>query len=66
MEVYRGSAPDFKTSANFRKDNGKAIQCVRQFVVRCQQPDGSWTSTGGQLWSWLYSLSANDRVGVRS
>ena len=30
--------PDFKTIANFRKDNGKAIQGVcRQFVVLCQQ-----------------------------
>lgn len=30
--------PDFKTIANFRKDNGKAIQSVcRQFVVLCQQ-----------------------------
>lgn len=30
--------PDFKTIANFRKDNGKAIRCVcRQFVVLCQQ-----------------------------
>ena len=41
-------APDFKTIANFRKDNGKAIRNVcRQFVVLCQQPDGSWTSTHG-------------------
>ena len=32
--------PDFKTIANFRKDNGKAIQSVcRQFVVLCQQLD---------------------------
>ena len=30
--------PDFKTIANFRKDNGKAIRRVcRQFVVLCQQ-----------------------------
>jgi len=30
--------PDFKTIANFRKDNGKAISNVcRQFVVLCQQ-----------------------------
>ncbi|MBN0616658.1 IS1182-like element ISPa7 family transposase, partial [Pseudomonas aeruginosa] len=30
--------PDFKTIANFRKDNGKAIRGVcRQFVVLCQQ-----------------------------
>lgn len=29
--------PDFKTIANFRKDNGKAIRGVcRQFVVLCQ------------------------------
>jgi transposase len=33
-------APDFKTIANFRKDNGKAIRNVcRQFVVVCQQLD---------------------------
>lgn len=31
-------APDFKTIANFRKDNGQAIRSVcRQFVVLCQQ-----------------------------
>ncbi len=31
-------APDFKTIANFRKDNGKAIQSVcRQFIVLFQQ-----------------------------
>ena len=30
--------PDFKTIANFRRDNGKAIRKVcRQFVVLCQQ-----------------------------
>ena len=30
--------PDFKTIANFRKDNGRAIRNVcRQFVVLCQQ-----------------------------
>jgi hypothetical protein len=30
--------PDFKTNANFRKDNSKAIRGVcRQFVVLCQQ-----------------------------
>ncbi|GAC1031004.1 hypothetical protein thsps21_18310 [Pseudomonas sp. No.21] len=30
--------PDFKTNANFRKDNGKAIRGVcRQFVGLCQQ-----------------------------
>ena len=30
--------PDFKTIANFRKDNSKAIRGVcRQFVVLCQQ-----------------------------
>ena len=33
-------APDFKTIANFRKDNGKAIRSVcRQFVVLCQRLD---------------------------
>ena len=33
-------APDFKTIANFRKDNGKGIGKVcRQFVVLCQQLD---------------------------
>ena len=32
--------PDFKTIANFRKDNGKSIRAVcRQFVVLCQQLD---------------------------
>jgi hypothetical protein len=33
-------APDFKTIARFRKDNGKAIRCVcRQFVMLCQRLD---------------------------
>ena len=33
-------APDFKTIANFRKDNGKAIANVcRQFIVLCQRLD---------------------------
>ena len=35
-------APDFKTIADFRKDNGKAIRLVcREFVMlcRCCQPD---------------------------
>ncbi|MFI4941134.1 MAG: IS1182 family transposase [Burkholderiales bacterium] len=33
-------APDFKTIANFRKDNGKAIRNVcRQFVTLCQKFD---------------------------
>lgn len=32
-------APDFKTIADFRKDNGKAIRSVcRQFVVLCRNP----------------------------
>src|ERR1700678_3609086 len=32
--------PDFKTIANFRKDNGKAIQQVcKQFVVLCKNLD---------------------------
>jgi transposase len=32
--------PDFKTIANFRKDNGKAIcQVCRQFVMLCQKLD---------------------------
>ena len=43
--------PDFKTIANFRKDNGKAIRNVcRQFVVLCQRLGScfrtrSWQST---------------------
>jgi transposase len=33
-------SPDFKTIANFRKDNGKAIRGVcRQFVVLCRELD---------------------------
>lgn len=33
-------APDFKTIANFRKDNGKAIrQVCREFVVLCKKLD---------------------------
>jgi transposase len=38
MWLTRRLMPDFKTIANFRKDNGKAIRAVcRQFVVLCQQ-----------------------------
>jgi transposase len=33
-------APDFKTIANFRKDNGRAIRAVcRQFIVLCRRLD---------------------------
>jgi transposase len=40
MWLTRRLTPDFKTIANFRKDNGKAIRNVcRQFVVLCQQLD---------------------------
>lgn len=40
MWLTQRLAPDFKTIANFRKDNGKAIHNVcRQFVVLCRQLD---------------------------
>lgn len=40
MWLTQRLTPDFKTIANFRKDNGKAIRHVcRQFVVLCQQLD---------------------------
>ena len=40
MWLMRRLTPDFKTIANFRKDNGKSIRNVcRQFVVLCQQLD---------------------------
>lgn len=40
MWLTRRLTPDYKTIANFRKDNGKAIRNVcRQFVVICQQLD---------------------------
>jgi transposase len=40
MWLTRRLTPDYKTIANFRKDNGKAIRNVcRQFVVVCQQLD---------------------------
>jgi transposase len=40
MWLTQRLSPDFKTIANFRKDNGKAIRNVcRQFVVVCQQLD---------------------------
>jgi len=39
--------PDFKTIANFRKDNGRAIRKVcRQFIVLCRQRPLSYRSTG--------------------
>jgi hypothetical protein len=38
MWLTRRLMPDFKTIANFRKDNSNAIRGVcRQFVVLCQQ-----------------------------
>jgi len=40
MWLTQRLTPDFKTIANFRKDNGKAIRAVcRQFIVLCQQLD---------------------------
>ena len=40
MWLTQRLTPDFKTIANFRKDNGKAVRNVcRQFVVLCQQLD---------------------------
>ena len=40
MWLTKRLTPDFKTIANFRKDNGKAIRNVcRQFIVLCQQLD---------------------------
>jgi transposase len=40
MWLTQRLAPDFKTIANFRKDNGKAMRnACRQFVVVCQQLD---------------------------
>ena len=40
MWLTQRLTPDFKTIANFRKDNGKAIRNVcRQFVVLCRQLD---------------------------
>ncbi len=47
--------PDFKTIANFRKDNSKAIRGVcRQFVVLCQQWDCSVNI-------WSSSMAANSK-----
>jgi len=40
MWLIERLSPDFKTIADFRKDNGKAIRCVcREFVVLCRQLD---------------------------
>ena len=40
MWLIERLSPDFKTIADFRKDNGKAIQRVcREFVVLCRQLD---------------------------
>jgi transposase len=40
MWLTRRLSPDFKTIANFRRDNGKAIRNVcRRFIVLCQQLD---------------------------
>ena len=50
MWLTRRLAPDFKTIADFRKDNGKAIRSVcTQFVVLCRKldlfADRLWPST---------------------
>ena len=38
--LLRHLKPDFKTIADFRRDNRKAFRSVfRQFVVLCHQPD---------------------------
>jgi transposase len=43
--------PDFKTIANFRKDNDKAIRGVcKQFVVLCQQLGPVLGSRGRHRW----------------
>ena len=40
MWLTRRLAPDFKTIADFRKDNGKAIRSVcRDFIMLCRQLD---------------------------
>src|SRR6202795_4573144 len=40
MRITGRLAPDFKTSALFRRDNGKAIRgTCRQFVVLCRRLD---------------------------
>jgi transposase len=49
--LLRGLRPDFKTIADFRKDNRHAFQPVfRQFVLLCRKLDCSdencWPSTG--------------------
>ncbi len=41
-------APDFKTIANFRKDNGRAIRAVcRQFIVLCRRAGSVYPGAGG-------------------
>jgi transposase len=43
-------APDFKTIADFRKDNGVAIRLVyREFVMLCRKLNLLATL----LWSWV-------------
>jgi transposase len=38
--LIRRLAPDFKTIADFRKDNGKAIRNVgREFILLCRRSD---------------------------
>ncbi len=42
--------PDFKTIANFRKDNGPAIRgACRQFIVLCRQLN-LFSAGGGEQW----------------
>ena len=43
--------PDFKTIANFRKDNGQAIrQVCRQFIVLCRELESVQPGDRGDRW----------------
>jgi transposase len=62
MWLTQRLAPDFKTIANFRKDNGKAIRNVcRQFVVLCQQLDLFSDATVAIDGSKFKAVNSSDR-----
>jgi len=62
--------PDFKTIANFRKDNGKAIQqCCREFVEICRLCDffsKSIVAIDGSKFKAVNSKQKNDTRGSLS
>src|SRR5437867_243112 len=55
-------APDFKTIADFRKDNGRAIRSVcREFIVLCRRLD-----LFSEAWPSTAASSRRSTIGIRT